>query len=610
MSNDLGDQITELAAEGYDTVHSTISLSLGNDVDALTLESGSAALNATGNELDNAITGNANDNTLLGLAGADSLFGGAGNDLLDGGSGTDAMSGGFDNDTYIVDASGDAVTELAGEGNDTVLSSADYVLSANVEALTLSGTAVSGTGNAQANTITGNGEDNLLDGQDGDDVLSGGAGNDYLVGGSGSDTMTGGAGDDTYGVDNAADQVIESAGEGTDTVESSVSYSLGADLENLALLGNDSISATGNELDNEILGNSGANFMDGGAGADYMEGGGGDDTYVIDNAGDLVVEFADGGNDTVQVDVSYVAGNNIENIHLTGTGNIDATGDGGDNDLVGNDGNNRLDGGAGDDWMAGGLGNDTYYTDTQGDRIHEYFDEGIDTEIRSFDSYYYLEDNVENLTLTGTVYRGNGNELDNVITGNDADNNLWGVEGNDTLIGGGGADALFGDVGQDTMIGGAGDDYYEIDDAGDVDRRKCRRRRRFRPRLGQLDAGRQCGASGGRRHTTICRPPATRWTTALLGNLANNTLTGGLGNDYLSGDLGDDVYVFNRGDGQDFIDATDVLDASDTLRFGAGITDNDVLAFQYGTHHVPQDQGNQRPGRLQRILRWHDHHRW
>ena len=581
--DDLSDQITEIAAEGYDTVHSTISLSLGNDVDALTLESGSAALNATGNELDNVITGNANDNTLLGLAGADSLFGGAGNDLLDGGSGTDAMSGGFDNDTYIVDASGDAVTELAGEGNDTVLSSADYVLSANVEALTLSGTAVSGTGNAQANTITGNGEDNLLDGQDGDDVLSGGAGNDYLVGGSGSDTMTGGAGDDTYGVDNAADQVIESAGEGTDTVESSVSYSLGADLENLVLLGNDSISATGNELDNEILGNSGANVMDGGAGADYMEGGDGDDTYVIDNAGDLVVEFADGGNDTVQVDVSYVAGNNIENIHLTGTGNIDATGDSGNNELIGNVGNNRLDGGAGDDWMAGGAGNDTYYTDTQSDRIQEYFDEGIDTEIRSFDSYYYLEDNVENLTLTGTVYRGNGNELDNVITGNDADNNLWGVEGNDTLIGGGGADALFGDVGQDTMIGGAGDDYYEVDDASDAVIETAGEGEDFvRASVSwTLSANVENLALDGYDDLSAT---GNALDNALFGNLANNTLTGGLGNDYLSGDLGDDTYVFNRGDGQDFIDATDVLNASDTLLFGAGITDNDVLAFQYGTH--------------------------
>lgn len=153
---------------------------------------------------------------------------------------------------------------------------------------------------------------------------------------------------------------------------------------------------------------------------------------------------------------------------LSGVANVNGTGNGLDNNLVGNAGNNQLDGGSGTDWMSGGAGNDTYYTDNQGDSIQESFGEGIDTEIRSFETMYLLANDVENLTLTGTIYRGNGNELDNVITGNDADNNLWGMAGNDTLIGGGGADALFGDIGQDTLIGGAGDDYYEIDDAGDV----------------------------------------------------------------------------------------------------------------------------------------------
>lgn len=583
LVDDLADQVTEVAAEGYDTVRSTKSFTLSANVEALILENDPSALTGTGNELDNALTGNANNNTLLGLAGNDSLIGGAGNDLLDGGTGIDTLVGGSGDDTYVVDATGDLITELSAEGNDTVLANADYALSANIESLTLSGLALVGTGNDQDNTITGNGQDNVLDGHGGNDVLIGGAGNDHLIGGSGWDAMTGGTGDDTYEVDDIADSVTEAANEGMDTVLSSVSYVLGNNLENLTLTGNFDANATGNTLNNVITGNSGNNRLDGGLGADVMTGGDGNDVYVLDNAGDQVVELANGGIDTVEVGTSYSAGNNIENIHLTGTSNIDAIGDGGDNELIGNSGNNRFDGGAGDDWMSGGAGNDTYYTDTQNDQINESFDEGIDTEIRSFESYYLLANGVENLTLTGTIYRGNGNELDNVITGNDADNNLWGMAGNDTLIGGGGNDAMFGDVGQDTMIGGAGDDYYEIDDASDVIVENANEgyemvRSTVSWTLGAnlerlaVDGDADLSATGN------------AMDNGLWGNVGNNVLTGGLGNDYLSGDLGNDVYVFNRGDGQDSIDTTDILSASDTLRFGAGITANDVLAFQYGTN--------------------------
>ena len=146
-----------------------------------------------------------------------------------------------------------------------------------------------------------------------------------------------------------------------------------------------------------------------------------------------------------------------------------------------------------------------------------------------------LEDGVENLTLTGTIYRGNGNELDNVITGNDADNNLWGMEGNDTLIGGGGADALFGDVGQDTLIGGAGDDYYEIDDAGDVIVENANEGDDFvRSTVSwTLGANLERLAVDGYDDLTVT---GNALDNGLWGNLGNNTLTGGMGNDYLSGD--------------------------------------------------------------------------
>ncbi|WP_240481673.1 putative Ig domain-containing protein [Dechloromonas denitrificans] len=583
LVDELADQVTEMVAEGYDTVRSMKSFTLSANVEALVLENDPSALVGTGNELANSLTGNANDNTLLGMAGNDSLMGGEGNDLLDGGTGTDTLVGGSGDDTYVVDATGDLITEFSAEGNDTALASADYALSANIETLTLSGLALAGTGNDQANTITGNAQDNILDGHGGNDVLIGGAGNDRLIGGLGVDTMTGGTGDDTYEVDDIADSVAEATNEGTDTVQSSVSYVLGTNLENLTLTGNFDANATGNTLNNILTGNSGNNRLDGGLGADVMTGGDGNDVYVLDNVGDQVVELANGGIDTVEVGTSYSAGNNIENIHLTGSGNIDATGDSGDNDLIGNSGDNRLDGGEGDDWMSGGAGNDTYYTDTQNDQIDESFNEGIDTEIRRFETMYLLANGIENLTLTGAIYRGNGNELDNVITGNDSDNNLWGMAGNDTLIGGGGADALFGDVGQDTLIGGAADDYYEIDDAGDVIVENASEGDDFvRSTVSwTLGANLERLAVDGDTDLTVT---GNALDNGLWGNLGNNTLTGGTGNDYLYGDQGDDVYVFNRGDGQDSIDTTDVLDATDTLRFGAGITDNDVLAFQYGSN--------------------------
>ena len=144
------------------------------------------------------LTGTAGSDILLGLAGNDRLNGLAGNDTLDGGAGRDTMDGGAGDDTYIVDSSGDVVTEAAGGGFDTVNTSrASHTLAANVEALVYTGTGgFSGKGNAGANTITGGGANDTLEGGGGNDALFGLGGGDKLNGGTGDDTLDGGAGAD------------------------------------------------------------------------------------------------------------------------------------------------------------------------------------------------------------------------------------------------------------------------------------------------------------------------------------------------------------------------------------------------------------------------------
>lgn len=263
-----GDKTIENAGEGTDIVLSAISWTLSANVENLTL-TGTAAINATGNGLDNVLTGNAAANTLTG---------GAGNDRLIGGGGADTMYGGTGNDLYYVDNVSDVVIENAGEGTDTIASLVTYTLPANVENLTLTGTAATnGVGNALANIIAGDSAANTLTGL-------GGA--DHLDGGAGIDTMYGGAGDDTYMVDNTSDVVVENAGEGTDLVISTATFTLSANVENLTLSGTAAINGTGNALANIMIGNNAANVLHGGAGDDKLIAYGGDDVLYGDAGAD------------------------------------------------------------------------------------------------------------------------------------------------------------------------------------------------------------------------------------------------------------------------------------------------------------------------------------
>ncbi|MEC7119312.1 MAG: calcium-binding protein, partial [Pseudomonadota bacterium] len=194
----------------------------------------------------------------------------------------DTMIGGTGNDTYHISTAADILVELADEGIDTVVADISHTLGTHFENLTFTGSSdVVGRGNVSDNIMIGNDGSNQLFGGGGRDTLIGGDGNDLLNGGFGVDTMQGGMGNDVYVVNNGSDQVMELAGQGTDTVMSSTSYSLGDHVENLTLTGSGNLNGIGNELNNTLIGNSGNNQMTGGLGNNSLIGGDGSDTYRL-----------------------------------------------------------------------------------------------------------------------------------------------------------------------------------------------------------------------------------------------------------------------------------------------------------------------------------------
>lgn len=624
------DVVIEEAGDGLDTIETTdSSWVLGSNIENLTLTYWGDS-NGTGNELNNTLLGNEYRNRLDGAAGADTLVGGGGDD------------------TYVVDTTLDVINESAGGGTDTVESSASWVLTAELENLTLTGTsAVDGTGNAAANTLRGNSANNVLDGGAGNDTMVGGAGDDTYVmsastdvvtelanegtdtvqtaftftllanvenlaligngaingtgntlnnmlsgnssanvldGGKGADTLAGGAGDDTYVVDNAADVLTENANEGTDSVRAATSWTLGANVENLTLTrvgGGD--SATGNALDNLLVGTSGANRIDGGAGADRMTGGAGNDTYVVDTTGDVVVEAVGEGTDTVESSMAYTLGANLENLTLTGTGALTATGNALANVLRGNAGNNVLDGGAGADTMYGGTGDDVFRVDNIGDVINERVDEGTDR-VEAVIAYT-LGITVENLTLTGSsAINGTGNSVANVLVGNAAANKLDGAAGDDTLDGGAGAD---------TLIGGRGNDVFIVDNAGDsLTENAAEGTDTVRSSVGwtlgaNLENLSLIGSASinGTGNTLANVLSGNTGSNVLAGLAGADTLDGGAGIDTLNGGAGADTYLFARGHGQDTVQDNDTTSGvKDKVQFAAGIAQADLTYSHVGNN--------------------------
>ena len=376
------------------------------------------------------VSGTADADKYVGSAFVDTLSGLGGSDLLDGGAGGDALVGGDGDDIYIIDQAGDSVAENAAAGNDTVFSLAHFALSANVENLILQGgTDLQGFGNGLANTINGNSGNNLLDG------------------GAGADTMSGGAGNDTYFVDNAADAVVEGAGQGNDTVFSTAHLVLAANVETLVLQGGADLQGFGNGMANVIYGNTGNNLLDGGTGADLMVGGAGNDTYFVDNSSDAAFENAGEGHDAVFASTHYGLAADVEILVQQGTADLQGYGSNQANTLHGNAGNNLLNGAGGADTMRGGAGNDTYFVDNGGDVVVENPGEGADAVFSTV--HFILPTNVETLVLQGGVSaNGTGNALANSIFGDSSHNRLDGQGNTDTLTGNAGNDTFVFVIGQ------------------------------------------------------------------------------------------------------------------------------------------------------------------
>ena len=595
LVDDQLDVITENFGEGNDAVQSSIAWTLAAEFENLTL-TGSGAINGIGNSYANAISGNSGANSLAGLDGDDTLSGGGGNDTLDGGLGVDLLIGGAGNDTFLIDFSADVVQENAGEGTDLVIAAFTFALGSDVENLTLSGgLAIDGTGNGLANSISGNAASNNLSGQAGNDTISAGDGNDTLDGGAGNDSMTGGLGDDLYLVDSATDKVVELSGEGNDLVQSSVSWILGSNLENLTLLGTADISATGNTVSNVIMGNLGSNLisagggndtlyggdgndtLDGETGSDSMIGGLGDDVFVVDNSGDLVEETAGQGVDLVQSAVAWTLAANFENLTITGATAIAGTGNevaniligagganllsglAGDDMIYGNAGADTLDGGSGNDSMFGGLGDDTFIVDSLLDAVSEAAGEGTDTVQTSLS--YVLGAQIEKLTLTGLAnLDGTGNALANRLDGNAGANLLAGLEGDDTISAGDGADTLDGGSGADSMTGGLGNDLYIVDNAGDktvelstggTDTVQSSITFTLSTSVETLtltgsstiDGYGNSGANTLNGNSAANGLYGGSASDTLYGSAGNDTLDGGAGTDSMIGGTGDDIYM-------------------------------------------------------------------
>jgi len=700
----IGDNVFERLFEGIDTVRSSVSYTLDGTVENLIL-TGNAAIDGGGNGLANVITGNDAPNSLIGNGGADTLTGGLGDDRFQfvdgpGGAGTAALITDFVSGTdkielrnavFDVGAPGNFVVGdarfVAGAGLTSGQDASDRIIyntttgqlfydadgsgagasqlfatlggvpslvATDIAVIGFAGTVQGTAGNDSLNGTVG---DDELDGLAGNDTLTGFAGDDTLNAGTGADLLIGGPGNDLYFVDGPGDTVVEKPGEGHDTVLSSASRTLDANVEALTLTGNATITGRGNDLDNIIQGNGAGDSLAGSGGNDTLVGGGfGNDTFIFDTAPsaanvDQVVDFVSGegklgfdnavftelgapGNFAAD-DARFASGAGLTSgrdasdrlIYDTTTGNVfyDADGNGagsaewiaqlnfapalaatdivvtgqsssntiqgtaGNDSLTGTEGNDSiaglagsdtinalggndtLDGGAGIDTLNGGLGNDAYIV-TAGDVLSD--TGGVDTVLS--DATWALADGFENLTLTGTGnINATGNNAANVLTGNSGNNFFNPRGGDDTIQGGAGNDQV--------TLGGGGVPTYGnkvIDLGAGFDRLDFSGFAKSAIVVDLAAGTLRGGGDAGQGSATLSgietvvgdafndRVSGSGVAEALNGGGGNDTIDGRGGNDTLTGGLGADTFVFDTAPAAGNVDqVTDFVSATDRVNF-------------------------------------------
>ena len=469
------DVVTDTSSTASNTIDSSVTYTLPTDVNSLVL-TGTASLKGTANN---------------------------GTDTLTSNTGVDTLVGGTGNDAFVVSNASDVVTDTSSTANNTIDSSVTYTLPTDINSLVLTGTAsLKGTANS------------------GDDTLTSNTGVDTLVGG----TVSGS--NDLFVVNNASDVVTVGSTHGTDTIESSVSYTASSNVADLELIGTGNIAGTGNSLANVLTASSGSDTLTAGTGAATMNGGGGNDIFVVNSASDVVQNTYTTTNDTLESSVTYTLPTNVNDLILTGTASLKGTANSGTDTLTSN---------TGVDTLVGGTGNDTFVVSNASDVVTD----TSSTANNTIDSSvtYTLPTDINSLVLTGTAsLKGTANAGNDVLIAN---------SGADTLVAGSGSDTLVSGAGVDSLVGGSGTDVFVVSNASDV--------------VNVASSGNDTiQSSVSYVLPTNVQYLALTGSGALTGTGNNQTdlIVGNTGNDTLVGSSGISVLEGGRTAGQDVLEAS------------------------------------------------------
>jgi trimeric autotransporter adhesin len=570
--NSTADVLLNISSVAGNHLVSSISYTLPTQVSILTF-TGNAALVGVGNSGNNTLVGNDGNDTLIAGSGVADLIGGEGADL------------------FIINSTADIVSNpnyLTSSGVDTIQSSVGYTLPDHINVLVLTGTAsLVAAGNNQADSIVGNA---------GADTLQAGVGNDTLVAGSGLATLIGALGNDTFVINNTGDVIRDSVAGGSNTLVSSVSYTLPTNITAFVLAGTAALVAVGNAANDSIKGNAGADTLIAGAGNDTLVagsglatlvGGAGNDTFIVNNSADVVLDTSTGSTNSVFSSSSYVLPTNVSVLTLTGAGDLMATGNTANHTLIGGAGNDTLVAGTGAGTLIGGAGNTTFVVDSQSDAVIDTY--AAASNILQSSVSYTLATNVNTLVLTGTGnLSGTANSAQDTLVSNTGVDTLFGGSGTDSFVinntadvvvvssatnndtvyssvsyalpgnlrylmltgsqnlvgtAGGANDTLVANSGIDTLVGGAGDTFV-IGNAADVVVDTAASTSSL------IESAFSYSLPTNVNNLTLTGTAALLATgnsasDVILGNAGSDTLVAGAGPATLVGSSGHDVFVVN-----------------------------------------------------------------